>query len=64
MPNYRLLCLNGLERTMKVDEFRAKDDEEAITIARSMDLSFDRQLWKRDRLIAKLPALERTEDTD
>lgn len=62
MPNYRLFCLNGLERTIKVDEFRAKGDDEAVAVARSMDSAFDRQLWKRGRLIAKLPALERTEN--
>ncbi len=63
MPNYRLFCLNGLERTIKVDEFRAKDDDEAIAVARSMDVAFHRQLWKRGRLIAKFPALERTENS-
>lgn len=62
MPSYRLFCLDGSERTIKVDEFSAKDDDEAIAVARSMDGAFDRQLWKRDRLIAKLPALERTEN--
>ena len=60
MPNYRLFCLNGPERVIKVDEFTAKDDDAAIAVARSMNLAFERQLWKRDRLIAKLPALERT----
>ena len=64
MPIYQLFCLNGSERTIKVDEFRAKDDDEAITVARAMDLGFERQLWKRDRLIAKLPALERTEHSN
>ena len=58
MPGYRVYCLNAEGHISSAEGIEARDDGEALVIARSINRDVDCELWKEDRFIARLPALE------
>lgn len=56
MADYRLYCLDGAGKITKSHEIDAKNDAEALILARQMKLPVKCELWERARLVAKLPA--------
>ena len=58
MPEYCLFCLDDAGRIIGAAEIKATGDDEAIKFATAFIPTIC-QLWKRNRLIAKIPvALE------
>jgi hypothetical protein len=55
MPEYRLFCLNGAGRIIKAEAIKASGDDEAIAFAKALKNPTPCELWKRRRLIAKIP---------
>jgi hypothetical protein len=60
-PEYRLYCLNEEGKIARADWIDAQDDDEAIAIARSMEKSVECEIWKGDRLVARIPAVQFSE---
>jgi hypothetical protein len=58
-PVYRLYCLGGDGKITRSDWIDALSDDEAIAIARSIDKSVDCEIWKRNRLVARVPAMKK-----
>ena len=56
MADYRLYCLDGVNKITSAEWIDAKTDGDAIMIARSLKKSVDCELWCRGRLIARIPA--------
>ena len=56
MPEYRLFCLNGEGRIVKAEAIKASGDDEAIMFAKALKNPTSCELWKRRRLVAKIPA--------
>lgn len=54
MTEYRLYCLNGAGGFTKAHEIMADSDEQALQIARDMNLSVKCELWERGRKVAAL----------
>jgi hypothetical protein len=57
MSEYRLYCLNEHGKFAKAHDIEAASDDDAIDRARAMKLPVPRELWNRDRLVAKLPTI-------
>lgn len=55
MSDYRLYCLDDAGR-MHAEDFAARSDGEAISVARSMKKPVNCELWSLDRFIALIPA--------
>lgn len=60
MPDYRVYCLNAEGHFSQAESIEARDDGEALVIARSINRDVDCELWNGSRFIARLPALEQT----
>ena len=58
-PDYRLYCLGGDGKITAADWIDAESDESAIAIARDMKKSVDCEIWKGNRLVARVPAMKR-----
>jgi hypothetical protein len=58
MPDYRLYCLDRLGHFTQFHDIDADHDAEALTIARTMQLTSKCELWERGRLVAELAAYE------
>jgi hypothetical protein len=56
MPEYRLYCLDGLNKITHVEEIIATGDAEAIMQAKAMKKPTKCELWNRGRLVAKIDA--------
>jgi len=56
MGDYRLYCLNGVGKFTKAHDIAAKNDDEALALARQMKLPVKCELWERDRMVATLDA--------
>ncbi len=56
MPEYRIYCLDGANRITRAEQIVATNDEQAIAAARSMKPLVKRELWQRDRLVARISA--------
>jgi hypothetical protein len=56
MPEYRIYCLDGANRITRAEQIVATNDEQAIEAARSMKPAVKRELWQRDRLVARISA--------
>ena len=56
MRDYRLYCLDDDGKFTKAHEISARDDCEALQIARDMKLSVNCELWERERRVAQLEA--------
>ena len=54
MPEYRIYCLDGANRITRAEQIVATNDEQAIEAARSMKPPVKRELWQRDRLVARI----------
>lgn len=59
MPDYRVYCLNAEGHFSNSESIQARDDGEALTIARSIRRDVACELWNGPRFIARLPAMER-----
>jgi hypothetical protein len=57
-PDYKLYCLNDKGKITRSDWIDAESDDEAIGIARAMEKSVDCEIWKGNRLVARIPALK------
>lgn len=58
MSAYRLYAFNGERSISSVTEIHAKNDEDAIMIARAQKSHVTSELWDRDRLVATIPAAQ------
>lgn len=57
MRKYRLYCLDGTRRIQRAaDVISAGTDEDAIEIARGLDMPMAGELWQGRRLVATIPA--------
>lgn len=56
MPDYRLYCLDERGKFTKSHDVHAKNDDEALALAREMKLPVQCELWERERMVAELPA--------
>ena len=57
MGTYRLYCLDGAKRIQHAaDVITAHSDEDAIDIARELDMPTACELWQGRRLVATIPA--------
>jgi len=58
MPNYSLDCLDGAGRIESAEVLDAKNDGEAIILARAMKKAVSCEVWQGNRLVAHLPAMQ------
>lgn len=57
MATYRLYCLDGAKRIQHAaDVITAQSDEDAVDIARGLDMPTACELWQGRRLVATIPA--------
>jgi hypothetical protein len=57
MRDYRLYCLDGTRHIQRAAEvIKAPCDEDAIDIARGLDMPTACELWQGRRLVASIPA--------
>ena len=57
MRDYKLYCLDGTRRIQRAaDVISAKSDQDAIDIARGLDMPIACELWQGERLVATSPA--------
>ena len=60
MREYRLYCLDGAKRIQRAAEvIAAQDDDNAIDIARGLDMPMACELWQGRRLVASISPAER-----
>ena len=56
MRDYKLYCLDGTKRIQRAaDVISARSDEDAIDIARGLDMPMACELWQGRRLVATIP---------
>ena len=55
MRDYRLFWADGERRVMRMNDFTAQSDEEALCIARALDKKAICELWTGDRLVGTVP---------
>lgn len=55
MPDYRVYGLDGAGKIISAQWLEAKNDDEAIALARSLTLTTGFELWMRNRLVARIP---------
>jgi len=60
MADYRLYCLDGVNKIASAEWVDANSDDDAIMIAHSLKKSVDCELWCHGRLIARIPAFPQT----
>jgi hypothetical protein len=60
MDSYRLYCLDTAGKIVKVEEFEAIGDAEAMMAAMAMDKPQTCELWQHDKLIGKIPGRPET----
>ena len=53
-PNYRVYCLDGLNRVLTADWVDARSDDEALAAVRSRYNQVQLELWDDRRLVAAL----------
>jgi len=58
MPDYRLYCLDGVGKIGTGEWLDAKNDDEAIVIARLKRLHTKCELWEQNRLVATIPGTQ------
>jgi hypothetical protein len=59
LTTYRLFCMDWFGKIMGIETIQAASDQEAVEIARALDLGIKCEVWDRQRLIARI---ERTVD--
>ena len=57
-PDYKLYCLGNDGKITRADWIDAESDEKAIAIARAMEKSVDCEIWKGNRLVARVSAMK------
>jgi hypothetical protein len=57
-PDYKLYCLDGDGKITRSDWIDAQSDDEAVEIARAMNKSVDCEIWRGNRLVARVPAMK------
>jgi hypothetical protein len=53
--DYRLYCLDGVNKVASAEWLDADDDDEAVEVAKSMMDGHDCELWQGSRLVARIP---------
>ncbi len=56
MVEYRLYCLDGANHIAAGEWLEAKSDNEALAFARSKKLRVPSELWRSNRLVARIEA--------
>jgi hypothetical protein len=56
MADYRLYCLDGVGKITSAEWIDAKNDDEALAIARAQKRSVPCEIWDHNRLVASVPA--------
>ena len=51
---YRIFCMDCFGKLMGIETIQASGDEEAVEIAREMDLGIQCEVWDRQRLVARI----------
>ena len=51
---YRLFCMDWFGKIMGIETIEAASDEEAVEIARHLDLGIKCEVWDRQRMIARI----------
>ena len=59
-PNYRVYCLDGVNKVVSAEWMDAGDDEEAIAAVRATYPEYDCELWDGRRLVAKIESNRRS----
>jgi len=59
MSHYRLYCLDGTGKISGAEWLEAHGDEDAIRSAKDLKKDVPCELWDRNRLVARIPALEK-----
>jgi hypothetical protein len=54
LTTYRLFCMDWFGKIMGVDTIEAANDEEAVEIARELDLGIKCEVWDGQRLVARI----------
>ena len=54
MANYRLYCLDGVNKVASAEWIEADDDEAAIGIATETHVGYECEVWQGKRLVARL----------
>ncbi len=54
MTDYRLYCLDGVNKVASGEWFEADDDETALEVAKKMMDGYDCELWQGKRLVAHI----------
>lgn len=54
MPDYRLYCLDGVNKVASADWIEADDDTAAIEVAKERLDGHDCELWEGRRLVTRL----------
>jgi hypothetical protein len=57
-PDYKLYCLGNNGKITRSDWIDADSDGKAIAIARAMEKSVDCEIWKGNRLVARVSAMK------
>jgi hypothetical protein len=60
MQDYKLFWIDAARPVMRMDDFKARSDEEALSIARALERRANCQLWNGDRLVATVRPRETT----
>jgi hypothetical protein len=60
MQDYKLFWIDGPRPVMRMDDFKARSDREALSIARGLERKANCQLWNGDRLVATVRLREAT----
>jgi len=58
-PDYKLYCLGDDGKIIAADWIDADNDEDAIAIARAMEKDLDCEIWKGNRLVARVPTIKK-----
>jgi hypothetical protein len=54
MAEYRLYCLNGVNKITDAEWLEAKSDADAIVVARSLKKQTECELWRGDHCIGRI----------
>jgi len=57
-PDYKLYYLGDDGKITRSDWIDAQTDEEAVAIAQAMEKNVDCEIWKGNRLVARVPAMK------
>jgi hypothetical protein len=57
-PDYKLYCLGGDGKITAADWIDAESDEKAIAIARALKKDVDCEIWRGNRLVARVLAMK------